>query len=860
MAEAVAQLVASLEDADAIVRCQAVRALTNGAVAGDDEAVALLTKRTSDDDEDVREAAVKGILSVAHRGDTRALDGVLPCLEDVESCVRQAAVHAVAALAVQGRHDVVGQLLLCLVDEDSDVRSATLDAFGDLPEESKDNIMQQVIPWFNSNDSSKRTMAARVLVRIAEKGNETAVATLLGQVHDVDTRARYAAVRALGCLAEPGDRRAVKEFCGCLGIDSHSLGEKDEDEDIRCEALEALQTIALQGDKATLAAAAVGLADDCSEVRRAAVDTVAAMATGPHDSEALAVVRKTIASGDADTRCAALQALSSFARNLGDVAMLIVEQHLVDDSVEVRQAAVEAINAAVGTGHQRALQALLRCVSDPHEDVRQVAVEGISVIAPRGDHGALTAVEQALGDEDDDVKCAAATSIAAVALQGDTGAVDILSRLLPEQCEAVQVAFVNALLTMAESDSSTVWVALTGLLGNEDVAVRCAAAGGLSQILQPSHMNQFQVVETLAPLLEDGHVRVRDTAVAGMVAVASNSNTCDMKAATLAAATLKCEHDKPCVRMAALEVVVGVPHITGSSAAESMLHALEDPVAEVREAAFSLLEGMPPSSKEAHAESLISGCASRVMTRCRSAERAVVLAVSAVWPDGNLAVQEKALCCVVDNCPQIRKAGLECLAEAALPCFIPENGPGRNALMAIIRAMEDTDEGMRDTAVKAFQRLLQRNTGFSTLAALNALQSCLRHRSAEVRCSGLEAIAAANLKGDEVDSALLSLLDDGDEDVRWSALQALGQVSGRDNHAVLAAVCRCAASDPDEHVRAEAAGVLGQVSPKGHPQVLSLLERLLNDAAEVSSQAIRSMLALFPDTVAADSLSSSGLV
>merc|ERR1712060_464157 len=94
-----------------------------------------------------------------------------------------------------------------------------------------------------------------------------------------------------------------------------------------------------------------------------------------------------------------------------------------------------------------------------------------------------------------------------------------------------------------------------------------------------------------------------------------------------------------------------------------------------------------------------------------------------------------------------------------------------------------------------------------------------------IRCTAADAMAGIAERGDPMATEkLVSLVtNDTDDDVRWTALRALGRVAAHGDDATLGIVKRCI-NDDDEQVRIAAIEVAGAVAERGDESIIPLLK------------------------------------
>lgn len=286
-----------------------------------------------------------------------------------------------------------------------------------------------------------------------EDGVATPVTTLL---QDQQGWIRCAATEALGQVAQRGDLRAVSRLEARL---------EDQESDVRCAAVGALAAIAPEGDARAIVALTARARDSTVVVRRAALEALSTMAGTPGASAIVTALRDSVEDMDASVRRAAVQALAAAATGAdagdGEVEKLLAAC-LSDPAEEVRSTASAELAGLVARGNQRAAVAAMAHLDHPVNEVRVCAVgalgstatvgvgmpegrdecgcvlgglvtrlhspdastrlgavEGLITNAARGDEAALSALGACLADPNVEVRNAAMTALGRVTQGGD---------------------------------------------------------------------------------------------------------------------------------------------------------------------------------------------------------------------------------------------------------------------------------------------------------------------------------------------------------------------------------------------------------------------------------------------------------
>jgi HEAT repeat protein len=143
------------------------------------------------------------------------------------------------------------------------------------------------------------------------------------------------------------------------------------------------------------------------------------------------------------------------------------------------------------------------------------------------------------------------------------------------------------------------------------------------------------------------------------------------------------------------------------------------------------------------------------------------------------------LCAAYDDDEACRPTAVDALGRIGDPRAIP----------TVVAALDDDDPGVRRRACRACARL-DTGAGVPRLGRLARADPRLA-----VRVEAVEALGHVGDDRDEVFEALEAVLDDGDADLRWEAVTALGRLDHPRARFVLRQV---AEDDPDESVRERA--------------------------------------------------------
>ncbi len=220
------------------------------------------------------------------------------------------------------------------------------------------------------------------------------------------------------------------------------------------------------------------------------------------------------------------------------------------------------------------------------------------------------------------------------------------------------------------------------------------------------------------------------------------------------------------------------------------------------------------------------------------------------------AVQHLSEVLLNDKDADVRRAAAWALGEIGSP----------DAISALVRALDDEDRGVRESAVDALAKI----------GALDALLSALKSKKARVKSAAALALGRMgaedaiphlsevlrNEKNPEVKwsaawalaeigrkslRALISALNDEDECVRWCAVEALGKL--KDERAVDHLIKLL--NDDARNVRSGAAWALGEIGDKN---AIEHLIKALGDRDAIVVENVMEALMRFPEDVVVDPL------
>ena len=304
--QAIAQLIASLADADEHVRAAAAYEL---AYTGAAHAVEALIPLLADP---VAEVRANATYALYHLGDARAAEAALPLLADPVPIVR---MEAALAVGQYPEPRALEPLLTLLHDQDAGVREfAAQYGFRSLGEIARPHLLNaladarscvrsaaaRALGWLVSLDAlgaAPPSTLERYPYALSAESKAQVVDALMAATRDEDAAVRYEAIDALG---RHGDPRAAAVLIPALS---------DADPDIRAVAIEALHQCGVRSAVPLLVAA---LADVNPTVRRHAAIAVGDLGDA-HVLAALEAVQQQDV--EAFVRAAATSAMARLRRD-----------------------------------------------------------------------------------------------------------------------------------------------------------------------------------------------------------------------------------------------------------------------------------------------------------------------------------------------------------------------------------------------------------------------------------------------------------------------------------------------------------------------------------------------------------------
>ena len=399
-------------------------------------------------------------------------------------------------------------------------------------------------------------------------------------------------------------------------------------------------------------------------------------------------------------------------------------------------------------------------------------------------------------------------------------AVPDLITLFADADETVRTRAAEAVGLAGADDPRTV-PALAGLLADPSPAIRAAAAAALGGL----RGRAVEAVPDLVGLLHDRDDEVRQAAAdaVGRIGVLPEP-AADALAAGLAS-------DDTVVRARTAEAVGAI----GGAAADiapALVEAVQDENDRVRAKAVEALGKIGESAAEIAVPRLVR--ALKDPDDWVTARAAAALGVRGDGADEAVPALVRSL---AHANPQVRANAVQALGKLG-----PAAGP---AAAAVEQAAADADGGVRLAAVRALGAI-----GQPTSRGVQVVRGALADLDPQTRAAAAEAFGTWGVADDGVQTDLIGLLADPNDEVKVRVIRVLPKLVGSTPAAVDGLVNRLAADDSDA-VRAEAARALGQLGPAVVGAGAELLRAAQTGAADVREEAMRALVLAQPPEAAA---------
>lgn len=295
------------------------------------------------------------ISSIGARGDRKAVPALAELLDDDNTEVIHAAIDALARIGGQDADDALAgaDMPESLQDDLQQARVACADAM--LAEDRKADAREIYRELFD--DSSIGTVRGSALRGLVRSGAEESTDMLLEAVESGSPYLQRAAARFLHRIEGADISKALAAQLPDLNAETKVM---------------VISALAKRGDRVAASAVANALNSDNTEVRRAALDAMAALG-GPEQVKVLA----DIAAGDGKDSQIAFQSLVRLTgKDVNDSIVSLMESTDVDTDVRT-----VLVRAAAKRGIREAVPALMEMARGDDEGLRRQAMQSLAQLA-----------------------------------------------------------------------------------------------------------------------------------------------------------------------------------------------------------------------------------------------------------------------------------------------------------------------------------------------------------------------------------------------------------------------------------------------------------------------------------------------
>ncbi|OWK43585.1 HEAT repeat domain-containing protein [Fimbriiglobus ruber] len=537
--------------------------------------------------------------------------------------------------------------------------------------------------------------------------------------------------------------------------------------------------------------------------------------------------------------------LPQILADIGPACAPTLTRYLSDPNEGVRAVASAAL------GHLSvadAVPALVRLASDPSELVRQAVVAALGTI---GENATRAARQRSLSigrrrrnwirwkrNRPMNETPAAPTADLAV---------DTLATALTDNSSSVRIEAARALGQIGTPAARTSG-ALATLLGDADETVRCGAAEALGKV------GAEDQIPALAELLKDSSPVIKEAAARALGSLKGASSSAVPELVALL------QDREPSVRQAVAEAIgqigtlseeattalvegltsrdtavraqtaeaLGAIGSAAEDAAPALVEALTDGNDRVRAEAASALGKIG----EAAADAAVPG----LVRALRDKDSWVsALAAEALGEIGEAA--EEAVPALVRSLRHINPLVRANAAEA-----LGKLGPAAaDALPALVTAAKDADGNVRSRAVCALSEVAPADDPAPCRVALDLLADA----DSLVRAAAVEALAQHGAADESIAAAVLPLLEDANDQVKFQVIRAAPKLLGPAPE-VVDGLIRRLLEDDSAWIREGAAAALGQLGSAAVAAGPSLLRAAQTGETAVRLQAVRAMVMIQP--------------
>mmetsp|Transcript_96823 Transcript_96823/g.152573 ORF Transcript_96823/g.152573 Transcript_96823/m.152573 type:complete len:607 (-) Transcript_96823:85-1905(-) len=359
-------------------------------------------------DSDVRAAALTALTSVAMEKDDQVIDLLCSSLEDHSSSVRRASYSLIPEVVQRGHHLTGISLVKGFKDENTDVRKSAVASFAAIAEKSDTVLMNTAGKVLECANRDFRSAALMALEAVSVD-SDLALAEVCKRLNHKSKHVRRHMLEAVARLNGASHPLVIAACVEALQDSSH--------EDVRFDALRALDSLFPKGNKLTLEHVARTASEDyvtrnqcfalqllckMGKGRRVAM-LVAASALGERDADVVQQGFKTLIEVSPPGSNYALECL---------VELLPLRHLQLQERVDRRLYIIDAMmQIGSGTKHEASIQALTERIEDLNPSVRSIALEALQSIAGVGNARAVEAVANLLLSRDADMRALAVSRL-----------------------------------------------------------------------------------------------------------------------------------------------------------------------------------------------------------------------------------------------------------------------------------------------------------------------------------------------------------------------------------------------------------------------------------------------------------------
>jgi len=421
-------------------RIKALREISASDLKGDD-AIIDAVRSCMEDSGDIQRytcikdtvnlEAISALVHLTIQVDERILSSVAACLDSEFPEVQQAAAKAFDGMAstdcalgvrilrnylVHARADVrciAGTVLrqMAVVSGADDVATAVCSELQQ-SQELLDALVHIALPGNNSaafaicehltNDGPDlRAAALKALVQLVDEHNQGIVMAAIGKSFEDDSAfVRSAALDAVTALRQGSQKMDHVQRCRAIVLVSTCLA--DEDEDVRCKAVEVLKDLVENGDYGVIGMLSDSLHDVNQGVVTASLQLMSDICE-KGDQKTIAMIANCLHHEGLDVRLLAVEALAKVCRRGDQGIVCKIASCIENGHTDLRLPGITVLMQICCKGDERVTAAVATCLNAESATVRTTAVQGLAQICRKGDQRRIAAVTTRLADEEAEV-------------------------------------------------------------------------------------------------------------------------------------------------------------------------------------------------------------------------------------------------------------------------------------------------------------------------------------------------------------------------------------------------------------------------------------------------------------------------